>query len=42
MQYLGLTLNWDYTERKVHLSMPGYIKNALIHFSHEPPDKLQM
>ncbi len=22
--------------------MPGYIKNALIHFGHEPPDKLQM
>ena len=42
MQYLGLTLDWDYTECKVHLSMPGYIKNTLICFSHEPPDKLQM
>ncbi len=42
MQYLGLTLDWDYTKRKVHLSMPGYIKNALICFSHEPPDKPQM
>ncbi len=41
-QYLGLTLDWDYTKHKVHLSMPGYIKNALIHFSHEPPDKPQM
>ena len=25
-QYLILTLNWDYKLRKVHLSMPGYIK----------------
>jgi hypothetical protein len=35
-------LDWDYTKRKVHLSMPGYIKNAHICFSHEPPDKPQM
>ncbi len=25
MQYLGLTLDWDYTKHKVHFSMPGYI-----------------
>ncbi len=25
-RYLGLTLNWDFKKRKVHLSMPGYIK----------------
>jgi hypothetical protein len=24
-RYLGLTLDWDYLQRKVHLSMPGYI-----------------
>jgi hypothetical protein len=42
MQYLRLTLDWDYTKRKVHLSMPGYIENALIRFGHEPPDKPQM
>ena len=41
-QYLGLTLDWDYTARKVHLSMPGYIKKALLHFGHEPPNKPQM
>jgi hypothetical protein len=29
-RYLGITLNWDYSQRKVHLSMPGYIENALI------------
>jgi hypothetical protein len=40
-QYLGLTLNWDYTKRKVHLSMPVYIENTLICFSHESPDKPQ-
>ncbi len=41
-QYLRLTLNWDYKKCKVHLSMPGYIKNALIRFSHELPNKLQL
>jgi hypothetical protein len=29
-RYLGLTLDWDYKNRRVHLSMPGYIKKALI------------
>ena len=41
-RYLGLTLDWDYTKREVHLSMPGYIENALIRFGHEPPVKPQM
>ena len=41
-RYLGLTIDWDYTERKVHLSMPGYIEKALLRFGHEPPDKPQM
>ena len=41
-RYLGLTIDWDYTDRKVHLSMPGYIEKALIRFGHEPPDKPQM
>ena len=27
--YLGLTLNWDYTNRHVGISMPGYIKATL-------------
>jgi hypothetical protein len=27
--YLGLTLDWDYTNLDVHLSMPGYIEKAL-------------
>ncbi len=41
-RYLGLTLDWDYSQRKVHLSMPGYIENALIRFGHNRPDKPQM
>ena len=24
--YIGITLDWDYTRRQVHLTMPGYIK----------------
>jgi hypothetical protein len=41
-RYLRLTLNWDYKKCKVHLSMPGYIKNALIRFSHKLPNKPQL
>jgi hypothetical protein len=40
-RYLGLTLDWDYLQCKVHLSMPGYIENALIRFGHKKSDKLQ-
>ena len=28
-QYCGLTLEWDYEARKVHVSMPGYVQDAL-------------
>jgi hypothetical protein len=41
-RYLGLTLDWDYSNREVHLSMPGYIETTLIRFGHEPPDKPQL
>jgi hypothetical protein len=40
-RYLGLTLDWDYKLRKVHLSMPGYIEKACIRFGHTMPDKPQ-
>ena len=37
--YLGIPLEWDYnkvhSERNVKLSMPGYVKEALIEFNHE-------
>ena len=36
--YLGMTLQWNYhpihSERNVRLSMPGYVKEALIEFKH--------
>ena len=34
-KYCGITLDWDYDRRKVHLSMPGYCREALILFRHE-------
>ena len=39
--YLGITLDWDYTKREVHLSMPGYIEKALARFHHQVPLKPQ-
>jgi hypothetical protein len=40
-RYIGLTLDWDYDQRKVHLSMPGYITKALTRFTHKTPSKPQ-
>ena len=40
-RYIGLTLDWDYEGRKVHLSMPGYIEKALARFAHDVPSKPQ-
>jgi hypothetical protein len=40
-RYLGLTFDWDYTERKVHLSMPDYIPDALTRFNRERPKRKQ-
>ena len=34
-RYNGITIDWDYAARKVHLSMPEYVKNALIRFAHK-------
>ena len=34
-RYIGITLDWDYKRRQVHLSMPGYIKAALVQFQHK-------
>ncbi|CAB9528638.1 expressed unknown protein [Seminavis robusta] len=39
--YCGLTLNWDYTNRTVDLSMPGYITKALARFEHPHPNRAQ-
>jgi len=35
--YLGLMLEWDYTNGTVDISMPGYIENALQQFQHSAP-----
>jgi hypothetical protein len=40
-QYLGITLDWDYKKREVHLSMPGYVEQALARFGHLIPKILQ-
>ena len=32
--YIGITLDWDYKKRQVHLSMPNYVKKALKQFHH--------
>jgi len=40
-KYIGITFDWDYLNRRVHLSMPGYITKALQHFGHEPPKRKQ-
>jgi hypothetical protein len=34
--YLGMTINWDYTERAVHTSMLDYVPKALTRFQHTP------
>jgi hypothetical protein len=35
--YCGLTLDWDYNNRTVDLSIPGYIKAALHKYQHAAP-----
>ena len=40
-RYIGITLDWDYKRKQVHLSMPGYVAKALKQFQHVPPSKKQ-
>jgi hypothetical protein len=40
-KYIRLTIEWDYTNRKAHIHMPGYLQKALTRFKHETPDKIQ-
>jgi hypothetical protein len=40
-KYIGITFEWDYSNRRVHLSMPGYITKALQRFGHEKPRRVQ-
>ena len=40
-KYIGLTLDWDYKGRKVHVSLKGYVERAAKELGHEPPCKQQ-
>ena len=40
-RYIGIHLDWDYTRRQVHLSIPGYTTRALKQFNHPTPTKRQ-
>jgi hypothetical protein len=40
-RYIGLTLEWDYKNGHVDVSMPGYIQRALIRFAHRKPRRPQ-
>ena len=33
-KYIGITFDWDYIKRQVHVSMPGYVNMAFIKFKH--------
>ena len=40
-KYIGITLDWDYIRRKVHLTMPNYLAKALERFNHPKPRRAQ-
>ena len=40
-RYIGITMDWDYKKREVHLSMPEYVERALARFGHPIPNKPQ-
>jgi hypothetical protein len=40
-RYVGLTLDWDYEQGHVDISMPGYIIRALLRFAHRHPRRAQ-
>ena len=35
--FVGMHLDWDYNQRHVTISMPGYIQKLLQRFQHTPP-----
>eukprot|EP00804_Cyclotella_cryptica_P009771 CCRYP_013223-RB/>CCRYP_013223-RB protein AED:0.40 eAED:0.40 QI:0/0/0/1/0/0/3/0/850 len=39
--YCGITLDWDYENRTLDISLPGYIKKVLQWFEHKTPAKPQ-
>jgi hypothetical protein len=40
-KYIGLTIEWDYDDGKVHIHMPGYLDKAMTRFKHKIPLKIQ-
>ena len=40
-RYIGLTIEWDYIQHMVHISMPGYCEKAQIRFKYRIPNKPQ-
>ncbi len=40
-KYIGLTIEWDYANGKVHTHMPGYLPKVMTRFKHETPNKIQ-
>ncbi len=40
-KYIGLTIKWDYTNRKVYIHMPRYLSKALLQFKNSTPKKNQ-
>lgn len=40
-RYTGITLQWDYENRTVDLSLPGYVAAVLQRFEHAPPTRQQ-
>ena len=40
-RFAGLTLDWDYEKREVHITMPGYVHEALQRFNHTMPKRDQ-
>jgi hypothetical protein len=39
-KYIGLTIEWDYKNGKVHAYVPGYLKKAMIQFGHKKPSRV--
>jgi Reverse transcriptase (RNA-dependent DNA polymerase) len=37
--FLGMSLKWNYDNRTLDISMPGYVERALKRFQHPPPSK---
>eukprot|EP00957_Ditylum_brightwellii_P201549 15326185-Ditylum_brightwellii.AAC.2 len=40
-RYCGITIEWEYNNKRVFLSMPGYIPDALHKYQHPTPKRAQ-